>query len=298
MKINLFKTLTLTLFVLLSGLSSQAQEGVQGRWGNKPGRKEAAAYVRQNVLPVVRQQRLKLEEQLSAADKSQLATYRTQLQQVRERGKALRQSLRPAAAAANTPRAALTDAQKQQLQQLRTESRAAMLNVAQLAQKYDANISKLAQEVEPQKAKWTADLQAIAGKYAPASDQPNQLARTGKGRHKNGAGRFFRPAVFLLMDPNAPQQSDRAERLGADSNVYPNPAVVTSQLEYSVKKAGPVTIDLLDSRGNTLRTVQQSQQQEKGPQTLSVNVGDLPSGTYYYKITTRAGSETKRFVKQ
>jgi flagellar hook assembly protein FlgD len=98
------------------------------------------------------------------------------------------------------------------------------------------------------------------------------------------------------MDPNAPQQA--ASKLGAASSIFPNPSTATNQLEYTVTKAGAVTIELLDGRGNTLRTVAAEQKQDKGTHSLAVNVGDLPNGTYYYKITTRAGTETKRFIKQ
>lgn len=80
--------------------------------------------------------------------------------------------------------------------------------------------------------------------------------------------------------------------------MYPNPTAATNQLSYEVKKAGPVTVELLDGRGNTLRTVAQEAKQEKGTHSLTANVADLPAGTYYFKITTRTGAETQRFVKE
>jgi hypothetical protein len=83
-----------------------------------------------------------------------------------------------------------------------------------------------------------------------------------------------------------------------NTSFYPNPAAAASQLEYDVKKAGPVTVDLLDSKGNTLRTVVSESHLEKGRRTEQLDLRDLPAGTYFYKITTKAGSETKRFVKE
>ena len=73
---------------------------------------------------------------------------------------------------------------------------------------------------------------------------------------------------------------------------------MATQLDYEVQKAGAVTVELLDGRGNTLRTVQTESKQEKGPHTLAVDVADLPVGTYFFKQTTRTGAETKRFVKE
>ncbi|MCB2408294.1 T9SS type A sorting domain-containing protein [Hymenobacter lucidus] len=299
MKTSLLKSCTLLLAALLIGFGTLAK----GRHDEKPGRKEVHAYYQANVLPVVRQQRQKLEAQLAADDKAQLATYRTQLRDLRLRGKALRESLRPAGSTEARP--APTDAQKQQLQELHSQSREIMVKVGLMAKKYEAPLAQLTQEIQPQKDKWNADLKAIAAKYAPAGQpastgelaEPRRGNRLGGHHGKGPMGQFFRPAKFLLLDPNAPAPA--AATGGATGmNVYPNPAVATNQLEYSVKKAGPVTIEILDGRGNTLRPVLQNEQQEKGSHTLSTNLSDLPAGTYFYKITTRSGAETKRFVKQ
>ncbi|TGE29624.1 T9SS type A sorting domain-containing protein [Hymenobacter metallicola] len=290
MKAFLLKPLTLLLAVLLTGSSTFAN----GRRDDKPGRQEVKAYYRANVLPVVRQQRQKFDAQLSADDQAQLATYRTQLNQLRQRGKVLRETLKPAAGATSRPEP--TETQKQQLQQLHSESREIMVKVGLLAKKYEAQLRQLNQEMQPQKEKWTADLKAIAAKYAT----PEQAEKRHAGGHHRGAGElghFFRPARFLLLDPNAPEPKAAATSQG-DLSVFPNPAGASNQLEYSVKKAGPVTIEILDGRGNTLRPVLQNEPQDKGPHTLTTNLADLPSGTYYYKITTRSGTETKRFVKQ
>ena len=59
-------------------------------------------------------------------------------------------------------------------------------------------------------------------------------------RQQGDADRFFRPATFLLLNPAAPTKAER--ELGGTS-VYPNPATATSQLEYEVRKAGPVTVN-------------------------------------------------------
>lgn len=286
-------TLALALSLLLGGSAVQAQN-TQARQG-APARKELREYYQQNVLPVVRQQRQKLEAQLTTSDKAQLTLYRAQLKETRQKAKALRQSFRPAGTPAGT-RPELTDAQKQQLQQLRTETKAILQNVSQLAQKYEGDIAKLAQEVQPQKEKWQADTKAILARTAT----PEQQAKAGKGKHQRHAGgmrRYFQPTSFLLLNPNAPTQTPTPTERGS-VGVYPNPSVSTNQLEYEVKKAGPVTVELLDGRGNTLRTVAQEPKVEKGSHTLSVNVADLPVGTYYFKITTRSGAETKRFVKE
>ncbi|SFQ49909.1 T9SS type A sorting domain-containing protein [Hymenobacter arizonensis] len=288
--------LTLALLVLL--VASATAESLSGgphprkHW---PANPEITAYHRANIQPVLQQQRQKLEAQLDPADRTQLTAYRTQLKALREQGKALRQApATPPADGSNRP--ALTDVQREQRQQLHSQTKGIMLNVAQLAQKYEVPIQQLAKEVEPQKEKWAADLKALATKNATPEQQERMAAHGGRMRH-HGAHRFFAPARFLLMDPNAPTAATSERNLGGTS-FYPNPATATSQLDYDVKKAGPVTVELLDSKGNKLRTLVATTEQEKGPHTQQLDLRDLPAGTYFYKIITKAGSETKRFVKE
>lgn len=291
--------LTYSLALLLVLAATVAGLARRSPREQRPIRREIRAYFAANVLPVLRQQRQKLEPQLAAADRAQLATYRTQLKALKEQGRALRQAAAPAAGSAPGTRSALTEAQREQAHQLRFQARGIMLNVAQLAQKYDGPITQLAQEVQPQKEKWATDIKAIVAKNATPEQQQNLAAAKGR-RHGRGQGqlrRFFKPAMFLLLDPNAPAEIP-GERGAGTSSFYPNPAAATTQLEYEVKKAGPVSIDLLDKDGNKQRTLLPETPQEKGSQRQQLDLSDLPAGTYFYKITTKSGTQTKRFVKE
>ena len=265
---------------------------------NHPIRHEIRAYFAANVLPVLRQQRQKLEPQLTTADRTQLAAYRTQLRGLKEQGRTLRQAAALAAGSSPGTRPALTEAQREQLHQLRFQARSIMLSVAQMAQKYDHQISQLAEELQPQKDKWATDIKAIVAKNATPEQQQKLAAAKGRpGRGPAQLRRFFKPAMFLLMDPNAPADAPGERGIGT-SSFYPNPAAATTQLEYEVKKAGLVSIDLLDKDGNKLRMLLPETPQEKGSQRQQLNLSDLPAGTYFYKITTKSGTQTKRFVKE
>ena len=299
MKSNASKLLALLVLLVLSASVASRARGGHYRGADRPIRREIKAYFAANVLPVLRQQRQKLEPQLAAADRAQLATYRTQLRALKEHGQALRRSVVPEGSAALATRPALSAAQQKQAHELRFQARSIMLNVAQMAQKYDGAISQLAQEVQPQKEKWATDIKAIVAKNAMPEQQQKLAAATGRMRgHSPGQLRkFFKPAMFLLLDPNAPADAPGERGIG-NSSFYPNPAVATTQLEYEVKKSGPVSVDLLDKDGNKLRTLLAETQQEKGSQQQSLNLSDLPAGTYFYKIVTKSGTQTKRFVKE
>lgn len=273
--------------------------------GHHKGNGEVRAYVAQNVLPVVRQQRQKLEAQLAAPDKAQLTTYRSQLKALREQGKVLRQTMRPAEGSTPGQRPQPTEAQRQQLQQLHEQRRAIMQGVGQLATKYESQINQLKTEVQPQRDKWEADIKALVQKQLTPEQQQKLeqwKAKSGpRGHHKHGRGHglnrnYFGVTRFLLLDPNAPAEAATPEAT-RPAAMYPNPATSAQRLDYEVKKDGNVKVELLDERGNTLRTVFDGKQ-DKGSHSLDVNLADLNRGTYYYKITSKGGAETRRFVKE
>jgi hypothetical protein len=298
MKSNAPKILTLLLLVVLSAtVVGVARGGRHRQHEDRPIRREVRAYFQANVLPVLQQQRQKLEPQLTAADRTQLATYRTQLKALKDQGQALRRSVAPAGTATPATRPTLTEAQQKQAHNLRFQARGIMLNVAQMAQKYDAPIAQLTQEVAPQKEKWATDIKAIVAKTATPEQQQRMAAMQGRKHERGGLRRFFKPAAFLLLDPNAPAANKNEQGVG-NTSFYPNPAAPTSQLDYDVRKTGPVTIDLLDKDGNKLRTLVSEASQEKGPQTQQLDLYDVPAGTYFYKITTKGGTQTKRFLKE
>jgi hypothetical protein len=139
-------------------------------------------------------------------------------------------------------------------------------------------------------------MHAIVSKNAPPEQRQSLAQAHGRRHGQHGLRHFFRPATFLLMEVNA--GSAPAERELGSTSFYPNPATATSNLEYEVKKAGPVSIDLLDGNGNKLRSLVPESQQEKGAHKQQVDLHDLPAGTYFYRITTKSGAETKRFVKE
>ena len=298
MKSNAPKILALLLLVIMSAtVVGVARGGRHRQHEDRPLRREIRAYFQANIMPVLQQQRQKLEPQLTAEDRAQLATYRTRLKALKEQGQALRRSAVPEGTAAPVTRPTLTEAQQKQAHDLRFQSQGIMLNVAQMAQKYDGTITRLTQEVAPQKEKWTTDIKAIVAKNATPEQQQRLAAFQSLMHERGGLRRFFKPAMFLLLDPNAPAANNVETGVG-NTNFYPNPAAPTSQLDYDVRKTGPVTIDLLDKDGNKLRTLVSEASQEKGPQTQQLDLHDVPAGTYFYKITTKGGSQTKRFVKE
>ena len=308
MKPTLRKLLGLSVLVGGMALHAVAQPGHPHGPASEL-RKAEREYVKTKVMPVLHQQRQQLEQELAPADRTQLATYRAQLKDLANREMALHQAAFAAACSAapdstmhHRSRPALTP----EMQAAHTERREIMQQVAQLAQKYQANIARIAAELKPQQAQWATDLHAMMQKNRPAESversapSGNAPMASAHAFHRPGPGfgelhLLHRPTAFLLFDPGT---ATPAEEETVATSLYPNPVAPTSQLQYEVKQAGPVTVQILDKNGNTLRTAVQAAQQEKGPHSEAINLGDLSSGTYFYKVTTSTGTETKRFVKE
>jgi hypothetical protein len=284
------------LLGLLATRFTGMARGIRYEGSHHPASAEIRRYVEANVLPVLQKQRQKLEIQLSAADRADLATYRKQLQDNRARSRALAERLLSATMPQDM-RPGLSEEQRQQFRTLRAENWKIMQHVRQMAQKYASAIELLMQEMQPQREQWANEMKAIVTKNAPAV-HPEQQAYF-IGHRTNGLGSFhhlFRPSAFLLQEALPAVNAAEAEPL--NTSIYPNPATPSSQLAYQMKANGFITIDLLDKNGTKLRTLLTESNAEKGPHTQQLNLNDLPAGTYYYKVTTKEYSQTKRFVKE
>jgi hypothetical protein len=73
----------------------------------------------------------------------------------------------------------------------------------------------------------------------------------------------------------------------------PNPGRSSTTITYSLGLDGHTTMVLYDMQGNAVQTLI-NQQQQPGGYELTIDATNLPSGSYYYKLTSGAWSETKR----
>jgi hypothetical protein len=84
---------------------------------------------------------------------------------------------------------------------------------------------------------------------------------------------------------------DLAKRI----RVWPSPARGRAQISYALHKAGPVDIVVYDVMGRAVLRSPQGNQRA-GPQTATVSVAGLPSGTYVARVTAKGFNTTCRFV--
>ena len=78
---------------------------------------------------------------------------------------------------------------------------------------------------------------------------------------------------------------------------FPNPAKEKIVLNYEIEESGPVRIQILNAQGKLLDSTENAVVQS-GKKQFEVSLTSLPTGNYFYLITTDQGSIGSRFVVQ
>ena len=76
---------------------------------------------------------------------------------------------------------------------------------------------------------------------------------------------------------------------------YPNPVRDATTIAYELPAAADVTLELWDLLGRRVRVLL-SGTQSAGLHNVSIDVNDLPNGTYVYRLESGSASETRRLV--
>ena len=219
------------------------------RWKNvdKEGlRKAMKTYREENIDPVMKAQRAKLEEKIEAEDKVVIAELREKFETVHQRMKQERKQ-----------GAERTEGQRKRhrggkgFKGFAEEENPDRERLRQLVEKYEEDIDALLEELEPQQQKWHEDMKKIAEEYLPETDGEEGSKAHPHKRHPRPGMKTMRKGHFLLLDPNAPAETETEGTPAlAEMIVYPNPATAANTLQYNVKKAGQVRIELRTKGGN------------------------------------------------
>ncbi len=76
---------------------------------------------------------------------------------------------------------------------------------------------------------------------------------------------------------------------------YPNPFNPSTQINYSIKKQGFVTLKVFDILGRETANLVNEVKPE-GNFTVTFNAGNLPSGIYFYSLTADDFHQTKKMI--
>ena len=113
----------------------------------------------------------------------------------------------------------------------------------------------------------------------------------GKRGHK---GQAMKKGAFLLLDPNQAVNDSKLESL-TQIKIYPNPSTNSNVLDYTVKEAGRIKIEIHDAQGRLVKVLLDA---DKAPGNYQVNtdLSELKNKVYYYVVSDKQGISTKKFI--
>ncbi len=267
---------------------------------------EIKAYKDENIRPVMLVQREKLESKIAAEDKQSIAEIRVEVEKMKAEGKRRFKERIEGKKDGNREEGEWGRGDCPEGGKKGFRGRHGALDekgnaehreqIKSLIEKYADDIQPLFEEVVDQEEKWKKDIKAIAEKYL--GDDENRKRRFGDMRERH-ADRIAKMKMgkFLLLDPNAPMENSTQTSLVSTFSVYPNPAVSESTLEYELLENGRVIIELRDTEGNLLKTLENSAK-EAGRHQLTINLEEYKSTIYYIVIKDKNGvAKTKNLVR-
>lgn len=103
--------------------------------------------------------------------------------------------------------------------------------------------------------------------------------------------------IAVIADPAEPTATVEAAvpaRFVLEQN-YPNPFNPRTTITFSLAQAAPVTLRVYDVRGRLVRTLVDGMQ-PGGTHTVSFDASRLPSGTYFYRLASSEGTQTRQMM--
>ncbi len=267
-------------------------------------RSEMKTYKEANIQPKVAAQRAKLETVLSEEDKATIAELRPVFKELKQRherrfGGKQAPKERPS---------------KEEIEERKAEHKAKMETLKPhketlkaLAEKYDADIEKLYTALDADHELWKKEMKAIHKKY---QSEKTEKAEGRKFRHKKEMrphhgkremkkehdGTFsMNKGHFLLLEPAEVTELAVSQNALTKISVYPNPASNLNTINYEVKQAGQVRIELRNEGGEVLRVLT-DEFKNTGNFAIEVDLAELRDGVYYYTITDGNGVISKKVI--
>jgi hypothetical protein len=78
--------------------------------------------------------------------------------------------------------------------------------------------------------------------------------------------------------------------------VYPNPATSNTSISFNISEKNKISVTVYDILGNVVSNLSQSNDFEKGNNTISLNTSNLSSGVYTISLDINGSKETKKLI--
>ncbi|MBX2844005.1 MAG: T9SS type A sorting domain-containing protein [Flammeovirgaceae bacterium] len=306
------KSILIGLFFIM--VFSVAATVAKKQFDRKALKEELKAYFDENIKPVLKEKRAKLELELSAAEKDIIESIRSQIKADKEKMRKVREKR-------STEN--LTEAQLIERRELMKEHRKFMNKAWAIVENHETTFDEIMLDLAQNRKTWQEDIQAIMEKHKGDMDEikerrkeeerENGNGHRGKGRKggkrfggMQGGGLSHKmmmieksDVMFLLWDGESDFMEKRGERDKSNQDVliFPNPGTSSTQIEYAIETAGNVAITIHNKQGELVKSII-NEEKPAGTYTQNLDISDLESGLYFYKINSADGMVTKRFIKK
>ncbi len=277
------------------------------RAARKQTHAELKSYRQQNIQPVMQQKRLDFDKKIAAADKVEIeklrlisADLKAEMKEKMKRRKN-KKSAEEGRGKIGKHHARRSHKKGHRFLALLKEKDEATYNSAiALAEKYGEAIDDMHQSMESQRQAWNEDMKEIKLQKMSEEKRAKIEEKIAKRKEKqeekpklNGEKLVAKRLGFLLMPLEAQNASGHinAPRL----NTYPNPTDGRNTLEFEVRQPGNVKIDLFSIDGKYIRTVLDENLQS-GEHKIDLDLSSLENKMYYYNITDKTGTYTKKVI--
>ncbi len=243
-------------------------------------RKEMKAYVEQNILPVMADQRQKLEKNISAEDKTQIAAIRKDMNKLHEeRKKAFKNAL-------NNDETPSREEVKAYRNSMREKHQESLEKTRELVLKYDDQIVALFDEIKPKTQQWEEDLNAIAEKHQDQTKENEDLRPLRRKRRApaHDIHKMLKKGRFLLMDPSKPETLT-TENAGPEVEVrlFPNPTNGPTTISYTLYVDSEISIEIRNEQGSLVKTIDKGLV-NTGLHRETIDLSSEKSGIYYVSL--------------
>jgi len=131
-----------------------------------------------------------------------------------------------------------------------------------------------------------------SGTYYYAVSIVHPLGRESVQSNRVAAG-IGQPSKRTAEEDETKEQIEQLEYSLSDN--YPNPFNPTTQINYSIKTAGMVSLKVYDILGTEVSSLV-NENQKAGNYSVSFNASNLPSGIYFYTIQSGNFSDSKKMI--
>ena len=249
-------------------------------------------YIRENIRPVLQQQRAKLGPALSDEEKKDIVNLRWQFREIM---KAARQEDFEIAWETNESQPKSLDIELLFFQNNQELIQVILEDAWTMAENHKEKIYELLVRLEPTREKWWDDLNAIIQKNSNSGQDKISIDTELFETH---FGSDFFPVFFLLWGPEGliydHNRMDNPNLLKA--NAYPNPATDFINLQFTLDQPTIIKLLLVDGQGRNTQRFEYDYP-GSGIYTESIDIKSLASGSWFMKVVSPQGTSLIGFNK-